>query len=100
MAKNSSSSSDQKDIRTLYIDERTQRKIHEHLNNEDDIITEQDIANVTTGVVMENEIINLVNAVDEIEDGEEENSDKYLEEKRIKNNEDTDIDTPWNILGA
>ncbi len=99
MAKNSSSSSDQKDIRTLYIDERTQKKIHEHLNNEDDIITEQDIANVATGVVMGNENIVLNNAEIEIENIDEE-SDKDLEEKKIKDNEDTDIDTSWNILGT
>lgn len=99
MAKNYSFSSDQKDTRTLYIDERTQRKIHEHLNNEDDIITEQDIANVTTGVVMENEMINLEDAVGKIE-YKDENSDKDLEENKIKDNDDTDIGTTWNILGA
>ena len=102
MEKNSSSSSDHKDTRSLYVDERTQKKIHEHLNNEDDIITEQDIANVTTGIVMENESINLDVAENDIAEIEEikENSDKDLEDKKIKNNEDADIDTPWNILGS
>lgn len=99
MEKNSSPSPDHKDTRSLYIDERTQKKIHEHLNNEDDIITEQDIANVTTGVVMENESINLDVAEDNIEEIEE-NRDKDIEDKKIKSNEEADIDTPWNILGS
>jgi hypothetical protein len=34
-----------------YKDERTEKKIHEHLNNKNDIITEEDIANAQVGAV-------------------------------------------------
>jgi hypothetical protein len=51
MKKNASPAKEAQDIRELYIDERTEKKIQEHLTNEHDIITEEDIANAPTGIV-------------------------------------------------
>ena len=42
---------DENDIRSNFEDERTQARIQEHLNNEHDIITEEDIANIQIGAV-------------------------------------------------
>lgn len=40
------------DVSARYRDERTQRRIHEHLANEHDQITEEDIKNASTGIVV------------------------------------------------
>lgn len=74
-----------------YKDERTAKKIHEHLNNKNDIITEEDIANAQVGAVKK-ELANLPETLEEKQKEEEKNT--------IKDNEDPGIDTSWNILGS
>lgn len=79
---------------SLYIDEQTQKRIHEHLNNTNDVITEQDIANIGIGVVGDDEIRRL----SEIQGNNEESGKNTMEEEIIKDNENPEIETPWNIL--
>ncbi len=86
-------------IRSLYEDERTQNRIQEHLTNENDVITEQDIANISTGIVHpENEIVIDIKEDEANEDSVSE-EEEILEEKKVRDNEDPEIGTPWNILG-
>ena len=88
-------------IRSMYDDERTQNRIQEHLNNEDDVITEQDIANISTGIVNPGVVNEAEIANDEPSQEEEliREEDEDLKDKKIHNNEDPDIQTSWNILG-
>ncbi len=86
-------------IRSLYEDERTQNRIQEHLTNENDVITEQDIANISTGIVHpENEIVIDIKE-DEANEDSVSKEEEILEEKKVRDNEDPEIGTPWNILG-
>ncbi len=103
MAKNEPlHSQEESDIRALYVDERTQKKIHEHLTNENDVITEQDIANITTGVTKDNDIEELAELQEQGEGDKTQmtEEEKEAEDKTIKDNEDPEIETPWNILGS
>ena len=99
MKKNASPAKEAQDIRELYIDERTEKKIQEHLTNENDIITEEDIANAPTGIVEGKE---LADPADLPEDKKEEllEEEDLLEQKKIKDNEDPEVDTSWNVLGS
>ncbi|RYY48264.1 MAG: hypothetical protein EOO06_10775 [Chitinophagaceae bacterium] len=76
-------------------DERTEKKIQEHLNNENDIITEEDIANAPVGPVnrpTEDEFAE--GTVTEISgEGTTENADP-----KVKGTEDPGIETTWNVL--
>jgi hypothetical protein len=99
MSKNESSPTNNKDISSLYDDERTQIRIHEHLNNEDDIITEQDIANISIGIVGDEEIRRLAE-IQEKNDRPVDYNSGEIEDKKILDNEDPEIETTWNILGA
>lgn len=40
------------DVSARYLDERTKKRIHEHLANQHDQITEEDIKNASTGIVV------------------------------------------------
>ncbi len=86
------------DIRSQYEDERTQNRIQEHLTNEGDVITEQDIANIATDIFEPGDEpasgITNPDAVDEAQIEAEE----VLAEKKVRDNEDPEIGTPWNIV--
>lgn len=99
MKKNASPAKEAQDIRELYIDERTEKKIQEHLTNEHDVITEEDIANAPTGIVEGKE---LADPGDLPEDKKEEleEEEEILREKKIKKNDDPGVDTSWNVLGS
>ena len=99
MKKNASPAKEAQDIRELYIDERTEKKIQEHLNNEDDVITEEDIANAPTGIVEGKELADPEELPEDKKE-ELEEEEEMLEEKKIKDNEDPDVDTAWNVLGS
>lgn len=101
MANNASSKPGETVVNVLYKDEVTQKKIHEHLNNEDDIITEQDIANINTGIIQENhsELIVLTD-LQEMPVNNSSKDEEEIEEKIVKDNRESDVDTSWNILGT
>jgi hypothetical protein len=77
-----------------YKDERTEKKIHEHLNNEKDIITEEDIANAPAGPVNKQQAVKIPEEKKEALKEEQKNQ----EGNKLKDNEDPGIDTSWNIL--
>ena len=88
---------DNDDIRSHFEDERTQARIHEHLNNEDDIITEQDIANIQVGAgASETDVENIVSRENELI----QNVPITKEKDRDGDSDDPPIETPWNILGT
>ena len=76
-------------------DEQTQQRIHEHLRNETDLISEEDIANVKSSFGGEKDLdsSNEEEAITEKEKGEQ-NEDEKKEEGEVSR-----IETPWNILG-
>ena len=73
-----------------FMDEQTNKRIHEHLTIENDHVSEEDIRNVKTGV--------------DDTGGEnppgvtEKKPGKTAEDEIIQDNSDTEIETPWNIL--
>ena len=81
------------DLGDQYKDERTEKKIHEHLNNENDIITEEDIANAPVGLVNKIEEIDIPETKQETVEEE-----KEQEKNKVKDNDDPGIDTSWNVL--
>ena len=97
MKRDPSATEGSENLSDQYKDERTEKKIHDHLNNEEDIITEQDIANAPTGIVNKN-----VQPVEVSEAKTEElmEEEKVQEETKLKDNDDPDIETPWNVLGS
>lgn len=106
MKKNASEASQTNDLRNSYIDERTEERIQEHLTNENDIITEEDIANAPTGVVEGKELPGTIDSESTIEsesspsDDDELEDEKLLEEKKVKSNDEPNIETSWNVLGS
>lgn len=81
-----------------FIDEQTDKRIQEHLTNEDDEISEEDISNIRTDV--ENHGNDFV---DSKNPGtfETEIPDESLDPEHIvKDNTDPEIQTSWNILGS
>lgn len=82
-----------------FVDEQTDKRNYEHLTDESDKITEEDIKNVKTNV--------QTTPAEEIGEGTEEIStevdDKLigddLTERHLKDGTDPEIDTAWNILG-
>ncbi|RYD81519.1 MAG: hypothetical protein EOP53_06165 [Sphingobacteriales bacterium] len=78
-----------------YKDERTEKKIHEHLNNEKDIITEEDIANAPAGPVNKEEA-----ALPASESKKEElkETEEKMGDDKVKDNTDPGIQTSWNVL--
>ena len=90
-----------KNANGMHVDEVTKKKIQEHLNNEDDVITEQDIANINTGVGNELENLAMQDLQDEddsIYDKEKEEDEEEVQEKKVNDNDSPSIETPWNIL--
>jgi len=88
---------DSDDIRSQFEDERTRARIQEHLNNEDDIITEQDIANIQVGAgASQSDVENIVNRENELM----QNVPVSKENDVDGDSDDPSIETPWNILGS
>ena len=90
-----------KNANGMHVDEVTKKKIQEHLNNEDDVITEQDIANINTGVGNELENLAMQDLQDEddsIYDKEKEEDEEEVQEKKVNDNDSPAIETSWNIL--
>lgn len=101
MSENKNSPLEHSGIKAMYYDELTQKKIHEHLNNEKDVITEQDIANISIGIVKD-KCINL-NSLFQLQDHEPATGGtemENIEDKKIRDNENPEINTAWNILGS
>lgn len=84
------------DLGDQYRDERTEKKIHEHLSNEKDIITEEDIANAPVGPVNKEEIPAAVLPASgkETTKGEE----TIAQDEKVNENMDPGIETAWNVL--
>ena len=90
-----------KNANGMHVDEVTKKKIQEHLNNEDDIITEQDIANINTGVGNESENLAMEDLQDEddtIDEKQTKEDEEEVQEKKVNDNDSPAIETPWNIL--
>ena len=96
---NASSLLQDKNANGMHVDEVTKKKIQEHLNNEDDIITEQDIANINTGVGNDSENLAMQDLQDE-DDGIDEEDEEEVQEKKVNDNDSPAVETPWNILGT
>lgn len=77
-----------------FTDPQTDKRIHEHLNNESDQITEQDIKNVRTDVADPNENIRSTKMPPTKDIPEEEEKDS----NELKDNNDPGIGTSWNML--
>ncbi|MES2430364.1 MAG: hypothetical protein V4556_05465 [Bacteroidota bacterium] len=86
------------------IDEQTNQRIHEHLADENDVISEEDIQNAKTEVpeVVDTNTDNAEGEVKTNAEIEEEIKEKLKEDPDVKPGEkkdNADI-TPWNILDA
>lgn len=100
---NASSLPQDKSANGMRVDEVTKNKIHQHLNNEDDVITEQDIANINTGVGNELENLAMQDLQDEnnsISAKENEEEEEEVQDKRVHDNDSPAVQTPWNVLGT
>lgn len=96
MAKNDNlPQQDENNIRSQFEDERTRARIQEHLNNEHDVITEEDIANIQIGAGSTSEDVeNIVNQENELTQELPINKKNDGDGHR----EDPTIETSWNIL--
>lgn len=81
-----------------YEDTGTQNRIHEHLNNKDDIITEQDIANIRTDITNPAGEEGRGSEMLPPADAEDSTNDDLMDSERIIDNDDPEIKTTWNIL--
>ena len=89
------------DLRDLYKDDRTEKKIQEHLTNENDIITEEDIANAPTGIAEGKELPDADDDNADDDDTEDETGDdELLNKQKVKPTDQPDVDSSWNVLGS
>jgi hypothetical protein len=72
-------------------DAATTKRMRDHISNENDVITTEDIRNAKTADLDETP------ETTKAEDENAESNDELLK-KKIRDNEDNDIDTSWNIL--
>ena len=79
------------DLGDQYKDERTEKKIHEHLNNEKDVITEEDIANAQVGPLLKDDEAPAA----EMPPAKE---SPAADKENLKDNTEPGIDTSWNVL--
>ena len=97
MPKNNSLPANEDD-KIRYTDQSTDKRIHEHLSNEKDIISEDDIRNVKT-----DETILIPNDDNESAEYLESNAEQKPatddDHYKIKDNE-SDIESSWNILDS
>ncbi len=86
---------DETNIRLQFEDERTRARIQEHLNNEHDVITEEDIANIRIGAgSTSKDVENIVNRENELM----QNLSISKKNDQGGHNEDPTIETSWNVL--
>lgn len=69
------------------VDPANEKRMHDHISNEKDEITEDDIKNVRT------DLEGL--AAHELSDDE-----KKVLKKKVEDDLDTSVDTTWNVLGT
>ena len=80
----------------IVTDEKTDQKIHEHLSNKNDVISDQDIANAAVNLVPTHDVpldANSPNDIPADKKDQPKNDDKEADETSIP------IITPWNVLG-
>ncbi|MEO6546666.1 MAG: hypothetical protein ABIN94_01655 [Ferruginibacter sp.] len=75
-------------------DDLTDKRVHEHLVNENDIISDEDIENVKTDVVD----IENITSTKLPEEKSSENEESDAAEKKDEDDHGDRIETPWNIL--
>jgi hypothetical protein len=78
-----------------FVDEQTDKRNYEHLTNENDEISEEDISNVKTDVTDPNEHVSTSRVEEDIPAEKEDNDEDNDEPGSNKEG----IQTPWNILG-
>jgi hypothetical protein len=81
-----------------YEDTGTQNRIHEHLNNKEDIITEQDIANIRTDITNPSDVKGSISEMLPMDEEDKAAADDLINKERIIDNDDPVIKTTWNIL--
>ena len=90
----------------VFQDEATNKKIHQHLSDKTDVISEQDIENVRTDFpkAATEEIPSAVGNTETLpgaSEGVEDNDEPAKNEETEENKEDDHpIITPWNVLGS
>ncbi|MEJ7587792.1 MAG: hypothetical protein WKI04_09565 [Ferruginibacter sp.] len=75
-------------------DDETEKRIHEHLSNEKDVISDKDIENVNTEIGTEGAIEQAI----EEEDLPEREKNKKPGNSNNGDDEEPRIETAWNIL--
>ena len=86
-----------------FMDEKTNKRIHEHLTNENDHVTEQDIRNVKIGIddSIDENTPETPGEVSENSKGSgksPEEEKKSPEEEKLKDNSDPEIESSWEVL--
>ncbi len=79
-------------------DERTAKKIHEHLVNEEDKISEEDISNIKTDFTGTADITGNETSNPGTESKEEKEEEEMMEDEKIRDNTDPGVESAWNIL--
>lgn len=82
--------------KNIFKDDHTERRIHEHLANEKDIISEEDISNVKTNIVSPGSLIAPSGAEKDGLPGDDKK--EPAADKKAGAPDDPGIETPWNLL--
>lgn len=91
MEKQKQNSEDVTTASPIIHDDQLNKRVHEHLNNEKDVISESDIANAKTNLSVDNS--------DPIpETNQQQKDEEAIKKQTIKDNTDPSINTTWNIL--
>lgn len=85
---------------TLYADKDTYDKVHRHLSDINDTISEEDIENVSTDIVVANTHEAKTNDRSALKNynGSKRNKDLSEKEEEKMYKEGEKINTPWNIM--
>lgn len=83
-----------------FSDEKTSQKIHQHLSDKNDVISEQDIENVRTDFNEESPAGAEQASSEETENEKNETGDKKETGENKDKQENPPLITPWNILDA
>ena len=97
MANNQETKSSRK-IKNTPRDERTAKKIHEHLVNEEDKISDEDISNIKTDFTVNPEIPVKETNKPGTSSKDEATAEEKLENEKIRDNTEPDVESSWNIL--
>ena len=87
----------QQDGPKRFVDEETDKRNYEHLTNENDEITDQDIANVKTDVT---EMTEKAPSPSEMPDESQLPNEDDSDDRDDDDSKEKGIETPWNILGS